>query len=165
MIGRGRVVRRVYLTKEMAAFCDWSHLRTVVRIESETLDKKGNRIAYENRYYLSSLKEPTLSAKQWLLLVRKHWGVENNCHHTLDTAFDEDDHPWIQANPRGALAIMVLRRIAYTRLTLFRSVTQRSEERRAIAWAVLLESMRYALIGASDAMLAGLRSRILVAPV
>ena len=163
--GIGTVVRRVYLTEEMADFCDWTHLRTVVRIESETLNKKGERMAHENRYYLSSVKRATLSDNQWLMLVRKHWGVENNCHHTLDTAFAEDDHPWIQADPRGALVVMVLRRIAYTILTLFRRVTQRSENRRAIPWAVLLDSLRYALIRASEALLVGLRTRTLALPV
>ncbi|MCK6537619.1 MAG: hypothetical protein L6Q84_32000, partial [Polyangiaceae bacterium] len=35
----------------------------------------------------------------------------------------EDDHPWIEQNPRATVVVMVLRRIAYTLLSLWRSVT------------------------------------------
>jgi hypothetical protein len=40
----------------------------------------------------------------------------------------------IEAHPRAALVGAVLRRIAYTLLSLFRSVTQRSDERRNVPW-------------------------------
>ena len=139
----------------------WEHLRTVLRVESETLDPKGRRIAYENRYFVVSLPAARLTPKQWLLLVRLHGGVENNCHHTLDTAFQEDNRPWIESDPRGALAVAVLRRLAYTLLTLFRSVTQRSDERRATPWLDLLRWFYNALIAATDADLATLRPRAL----
>ena len=59
-------------------------------------------------------------------------------HQILDGAFAEDDHPWITSNPRGALVVVMLRRIAYTVLTLFRSVTQRSDERRHMPWKGLM---------------------------
>ena len=49
-----------------------------------------------------------------------------------------DDHPWIEAHPRGAKAIALLRRIAYNLLTLFRSVTQRCDERRRTPWRTLM---------------------------
>ena len=163
--GKNSVIRRVYLTKEMAAFEDWEHLRTVVRIESETLDKQGKRIAYENRYYLSSLAQLALSPKQWLVVVRKHWGVENNCHHTLDQAFQEDDHPWMNTNPKAVVSLMILRRIAYTLSTLFRSVTQRSDEQRAIPWDLLMRRISCALITATETTFAGLRIRVLATSV
>jgi hypothetical protein len=66
--------------------------------------------------------------------------------------------------PEGMLVIALLRRIAYTLLTLFHSVTQRSEERRAIPWNVLLQDIYAALLTATDAQLAGLRSRPRAAP-
>lgn len=55
---------------------------------------------------------------QWLLLVRRHWGVETS-HQILDVAFEEDDHPWIEQNPRATVVVMILRRIAYTLLALW----------------------------------------------
>jgi hypothetical protein len=157
--GRRTVVRRVYLTEEMAGFGGWKHLRTVLRIESETLDADGQRTAHENRYFVASLHASRLTAAQWLLVVRHHWGVENNCHHTLDTAFREDDRPWIESSPRGMLVVALLRRLAYNLLTLFRSVTQRSAERRATPWLDLLRWFYNAIISATDTDLFELRPR------
>jgi hypothetical protein len=154
-----RWVRRLYLSAEIAAFGGWEHVRTVLRVESEQLDDKGRRGAYENRYFLASLPLARLTASQWLLLVRRHWGVENNCHHTLDSVFREDEHPWIQTEPRGALAVLLLRRIAYNLLSLFRSVTQRSEEHRATPWRTLIGYLRHAFVAATHDDVVGLRPR------
>jgi hypothetical protein len=57
------------------------------------------------------------------------------------------------------LAVLVLRRIAYTILALFRSVTLRSDHNRATPWLVLLRSVRDALVAATAEHLAGLRPR------
>jgi hypothetical protein len=69
------------------------------------------------------------TGEQWLSLVRHHWGVENNCHNTFDAMFHEDDKPRIELNPQGTVVMMLLRRISYTLLTLFRAKTQHSDER------------------------------------
>jgi hypothetical protein len=157
-VAGGRWVRRLYISAEMAHF-QWDHLRTVLRIESEKLDANGQQTAYENRYFLSSLPLARLSPAQWLLVVRRHWGVENNCHHTLDAVFQEDEHPWIDGDPQGALAVLLLRRVAYNLLSLFRSVTQRSDERRAAPWRWLIDHLAYALQASTDADIASLRLR------
>jgi hypothetical protein len=83
----------------MSGFEGWSHLRTVLLVESETFDAAGRRTAHEHRYYLSSLPlgAPFAAA---LALVRLHWGVET-AHQILDVAFAEDDHPWIESVPRA----------------------------------------------------------------
>jgi len=95
---------------------------------------------------------------QWMLLIRRHWGVETT-HQTLDVAFEDDDHPWIEQNPRGMLVVAILRRIAYTLLALFRGVTQRSGERRAMPWKLLLRNIHTALLVTTDVDLARLRLR------
>jgi len=71
-------------------------------------------------------------------------------HQILDTAFEEDDHPWIEACPRAALVVAILRRVAYTILALFRSVTQRSNERRATPWKTLMTELFVALISTTE---------------
>ena len=115
------------------------------------------------RFWNTSLPHDALTPAQWLEALRSHWGVENNNHHTLDTAFAEDERPWITGESRGTLAVLVLRRIAYTLLTLFRSVTQRSEERRGMPWRRLLGWVRDTLVGITDDEVAGLRRRGLLA--
>jgi hypothetical protein len=136
----------------------WDHLRSVFRVETETVDASGNRLRIENRYVISSLAADRLTPEQWMLLTRRHWGVETT-HQTLDVAFEEDDHPWIEQNPRGMLVVAILRRIAYTLLALFRGVTQRSDERRAMPWKHLLRAIHMALLLTTDVQLTGLRPR------
>jgi len=112
----------------------------------------------DERYLLSSLPSVRLTADHWLLVARRHWGVETS-HQILDSAFEEDDHPWIetlrhnrrgQACPRPALVVAILRRIAYTMLALFRSITQRSDERRATPWETLMTDLFVALITTTE---------------
>ena len=93
--GRHEVTRRLYITSEMAGFLDWAHLETTLRVESEVVDIETGEVVTQkeedvNRYFISSLESDKLTADQWLKLVRMHWGVENNCHNTWDTAFEED---------------------------------------------------------------------------
>jgi hypothetical protein len=140
----------------------WSHTKTLLRIESTT--RRGDELVeQEVRFWNSSLRADELTPVQWLELTRSHWGVENNNHHTLDTAFAEDSRPWITGDARGTLAVLMLRRIAYTLLALFRSVTQRSEERRGMRWLSLLSWVRDTLVGVTEDEVAGLRRRGLLA--
>jgi hypothetical protein len=46
---------------------------------------------------------------------------------------------------------MILRSIAYTLLTIFRSITQRSDERRSEPWRELFQGVYDALLVATDA--------------
>ena len=86
--------------------------------------------------------------------------MENGCHHTFDAVFREDDRPWIPSNPQGTLVVQMLRRIAYNLLTLFRSVTLRSESARAIPWRELMRTIVLALTLARLEDLDGLRRRL-----
>jgi len=125
----------------------WPHAKTFLSVEYVKV-QHGVIVERDDRMLVSSLDPKRLTSAQWLLLVRSHWGVENQNHHTLDTAFAEDDRPWIEADANGMLAVLLLRRIAYTMLALFRSVTQRSDENRATRWKLLLAWVRDALVAA-----------------
>jgi len=159
LLGGGRsVLRRLYLTERMSGFL-WTSLRTVIRVESETIEPDGRRTSYENRYFASSLARTELSDEQWLALARLHWNVENNCHGCLDISFQEDNHPWIETDAQGAVVMALLRRIAFDLLALFRSITQRSPERRATPWKRLMHSIWLACVTLVEADVAGLRPR------
>jgi hypothetical protein len=140
----------------------WRHARTLLRVDS-VKRRRGEVAEQESRMYVASLAADRLTPAQWLQLFRCPWGVENNNHHTLDTAFAEDDRPWIEADENGMLAVLVLRRIAYTLLTLFRAVTLRSDESRATRWKDLLAWVRDVLVAATIEQLAGVRLREVVA--
>ncbi len=165
--GNHAVTRRLYMSTEMAGFLDWTHLQTTLRVESEIVNIKTKKVVEQkeedvSRYFISSLKGDGLTASQWLKLVRMHWGVENNCHNTWDVAFEEDDRRWIVTNPKGAMNVMMLRRLAYNMLALFRSVTQRSEENRLTPWKDILRWVYNTLIVAQKNDLASLRKRTAV---
>jgi hypothetical protein len=148
--------RELYATSEMTGF-QWDHLQTVLRVR-RTRSERGKPVSTEDRYFVTSLPFTRLSPKQWLGLVRSHWAVET-CHWTLDTVFLEDRHPWIEADPKAALAIALLRRLAYNLLSLYRSVTQRSAERRATPWRGLVRAVEKALTMVTEQQLEGLRIR------
>jgi hypothetical protein len=136
----------------------WPHAKTFLLVEYARV-RHGVVVERDDRLLVCSLDPNRLTTAQWLLLVRSHWGVENNNHHTLDTAFAEDERPWIEADANGMLAVLVLRRIAYSLLALFRSVTQRSDDGRAIRRRVLLAWVRDTLVAAGPEHTMGLRVR------
>lgn len=158
------VIRKLFIANivERKERCFWKHTRTMLRVRSETL-VKGVVTKCEDRYYASSLSPKGLSYKQWLSLVRNHWAVENNCHGTFDLFLQEDDFPIIQMEPVGALAVTILRRVAYNLLSLFRSVTQRSEDRKATPWRDLMRWFYNKVIGSRASDTRGLRPRRLAA--
>jgi hypothetical protein len=163
VVGKTTVTRRLFTTTELAGYLGWDHLRTVVRVQSDKRDIATNVVLeQEDRYFLSSLSRDALTDAQWLLLVRNHWWVENGCHQVWDKIFREDDKPWIEAGAgscQGTVVVMLLRRIAYNLLALFRSVTQRSEQRRQTPWKDLMRWVYNTLIAARAADLTGLRPR------
>jgi len=91
--------------------------------------------------------------------------TRHNNHHTFDTAFAEDERPWIEADANGMLAVLLLRRIAYTLLALFREVTLRSDANRATRWKDLLTWVRDALVAAAPEHTTNLRVREVCAAV
>jgi hypothetical protein len=133
----------------------WPHAKAFLAVEYVRI-QRGAVVERDERIFVSSYDPRRLTPAQWLLLVRSHWGVESS-HHTLDTAFAEDDRPWIAADPHGMLAVLLLRRVAYTLLSLYRAVTLRSDENRATRWRTLLLSVRDVLVAATEDQLAGLR--------
>lgn len=91
--GHGRIeVRRAYAIevnqykKQIPTQREWKKLKSIVMIESER--DLGSHKTQDRRYYISSC-EP--SAAMLLDTARKHWGVENSLHWTLDVTFREDE--------------------------------------------------------------------------
>jgi hypothetical protein len=153
--------RRIFITKEMAAFLDWDHLGLVLRVQHIRIEH--GRTIEHNRYFVTSRTEGAFTPEQWLLIVRRHWvATENGCHNICDVAFQEDAHPWIDGDDKGMLNVLILRRIALNLLTLFRGVSLRSEDNRLMPWASLLRAFRDALLLATLSLVDGLRDRACV---
>jgi hypothetical protein len=141
--------------------CIWPHTKTLLRVDSETrqtLEDGTTQLTRERRFYCCSLPQHTLFPEQWLRMVRMHWAVETT-HQILDVSFREDDHPWIVNDSNGALAVAILRRVAYTLLTLYRCVSLRSDDNRTMPWKRLMQWLYDTLIAAGDTAVCGLRNK------
>jgi hypothetical protein len=147
-----------WVTDELAGWLDWPELNAVVRIHKVTTDKHGNVKASEDRYYVSSVFSTRLTPDEWLDLIRRRWGVENQCHMIWDKILREDKRPWILA-PAGMVVVQLLRRLAYNLLTLFRSVTLRSERTRSQSWTHLMRDIYRSLVRADIETMSGVRRR------
>ena len=108
----GRSVQRsLYRSEEIAGAHGWTHLRQVWLVRQVSRYPDG-RVSVEDRYYLTNLRSGRLKPAQMLLVVRNHWGIENDCFWSLDAQFGEDDHPWVTTG-RALLVLGVLRLMAY----------------------------------------------------
>ena len=147
----------------------WRHTRTILKVVGETYEidpdtrEKIRLKSTKTRFFVTSLAVSELTPEKWLQLVVMRWGVET-VHQVLDCAFEEDKHPWITSDANGALAVMLLRRLVYTVLTLFKSVTLRSEENREMPWRELLDQVRDTLEWADGKAIDGLRPRTFAVP-
>ena len=130
----------------------------MIRVHVTRTDKTTGVVRSENRYYISSLSADHMTAEQWQTLIRRRWSVENQNHNTWDRIFLEDDRPWLR-RPQGMVVMMLLRRLTYNMLAIYRSVTSRSERKREQPWKELMQDLRDALIRATLPQLEGLRRR------
>ena len=112
--GTRSVRRALYRGEQLAGAHGWSHLRQVWLVRQSSRDKDG-QITIEDRFFLTNLRPGRLTPQQVLLVVRNHWGIENDCFWSLDAQFGEDDHPWVTTG--CALAVLgLLRLMAYNLL-------------------------------------------------
>jgi predicted transposase YbfD/YdcC len=87
----GRIEQRTYeITDNLGLLdeiqCRWKNVKSIVRVTS-TVDIDGvNRDSV--RYFITSLSPDAVEIAN---VIRGHWGIENNLHWILDTAFDDDD--------------------------------------------------------------------------
>lgn len=91
--GHGRVeVRRAYVIDfskyklDIPSGLKWKKLSQVVMIES--IREGANFKTEDMRFYITSSQA---TPEKLLFATRKHWGVENSLHWTLDVTFREDE--------------------------------------------------------------------------
>lgn len=91
--GHGRIETRTAYTldfnpykKHMPSGGQWKQLKKLVMIES--IREGHNFKTQDTRFYITS---SDASAEKLLNATRKHWGVENSLHWTLDVTFREDE--------------------------------------------------------------------------
>lgn len=162
---RKRVVRKLTLRSVKPAHKNtllWEHTRTVFRVVNEVYED-DELVSTYTRYSVSSLEAKELQPEQWLELHVIRWDVET-AHSILDTAFAEDERPWIRASAQGNLAVQLLRRVAYTLMTLYKHVTIRNEDDSLAPWRRHFEWVKDMLKWATSEDVANLRPRTYSVP-
>jgi predicted transposase YbfD/YdcC len=86
----GQIETRIYtqmpVPKDLPMQGDWQGLKSIGTVVRSY--KKAGKEYADIRYYISSLP---VGVKQFARAIRKHWGIENGCHWTLDMTFREDE--------------------------------------------------------------------------
>ena len=80
----------------------WAGLKSIVAVTAER--ETAKKTSRETRYFISSLD--ATDPKRLGYIVRAHWGIENNLHWVLDTAFKEDDQRTRLGNSAANMAIL-----------------------------------------------------------
>jgi predicted transposase YbfD/YdcC len=125
-------VRTCKIISQLNYFPDaqgWKNLKSLVCIESQRTS--NDKITYEKRFYLSSLKPNAQSLAQ---LIRGHWAIENNLHWTLDVAFNEDLHRLKDKN--AAFCCTAIRRFA---LALIKNAKISDDSVKSQRWQIALD--------------------------
>lgn len=128
--GHGRIEERtVYVSDDLDWLPmkeEWKGLRSIVMIEStRSMNEKTSK---EIRYYLASLEA---DATQVSKAVRKHWGIENKVHWTLDVVYKEDESQL--STGHAAENMSIFKRLAMNILNLDndKKISLASKRRRA----------------------------------
>lgn len=115
-----------------------------------TSDHRGDVVAVEQRHFVTSIPAGSLTRDQELSLVRMHWAIENGCHWTLDVMLGEDENHPCQASRASIETVSWLRIIGYNAVSAWRHLAPR-KDRRPMAWARAMETLRDALLAAQVA--------------
>ena len=140
--GHGRVETRcAWISADLEAALStvaWPGLQSIGMVEAtRTL---GGKTSVEQRFYLSSLSP---EAEQFAQAVRKHWGIENQRHWSLDVTFREDQSRLRTGH--GAENFAVLRHIALN--LLHQEPSTKSLPRKRLACALNPDYLLKVLLG------------------
>lgn len=143
-----RIRRELWRSDAADGYLGWQNLRQIWLVRQTTTDKDGNVLHVEDRYFISNVLWNRLKAGQILVLVRRHWGVENDCFKSLDIQWQEDTKPWwTEGNAVPALGI--LRLMAYNVAQYLRKrrlCVQEAGRWLPTPWRKIFELLKEALI-------------------
>ena len=101
--GHGREEIRSYIQmpvpKELKGLELWKGLKSIGM--ATLVCVRNGKETTETRYYISSLE---VGVKQFARAVRSHWGIENDCHWSLDMIYREDESRIREPNLRENFA-------------------------------------------------------------
>ena len=103
--GHGRIETRSYWITDAIDFLpqkgEWKKINTIGMVES--VRKENGKVSYEYRFYIGSIEK---NAECFASAVRKHWGIENQLHWSLDMVFREDESRMRKGNSAENFAVV-----------------------------------------------------------
>ena len=89
---------------------NFPHVETAIKVRRKS-SKAKNPNSFETSYYVSSIAAHTYTPKQWLTLIRGHWGgIESRNHWRKDACLFEDKTR--SRNPNIVATLCMLRNVA-----------------------------------------------------
>ena len=104
-------------------------VRRLIKITAKVV--KFGHVSYETRYYISNL---TISAKEFLHIIRSHWAIENSLHYVKDVAFQEDFNR--MRTKQIPVVTSLLRSLAINLLNI-NKISNKTQARKLFAWGAL----------------------------
>jgi len=152
--GGKQIKRRLWRTFEMRNFTNsvgcWRHLRQTWLVRQYTRQPDG-REEVEDRFFITSVLRNRLTPAEILLLVRRHWGVENDSFNSLDVQWREDHGPWCTQGQAvwalGLLRLMAYNMVQYLRKRRLRRRDADGQWRTPPRWRSVFEAVKDALKG------------------
>jgi predicted transposase YbfD/YdcC len=87
----GRIeTRRIWCSSQLNDYLDFPHVGQVFMVERDVIDKKSGSCRTEVVVGVTSCTPEQASPAAVLRDNRRHWSIENSCHHVLDMTWDED---------------------------------------------------------------------------
>ena len=137
----GRKIRRLlWVTHDMAGWPDWEHLTQVFLVRTLQQLDDGSTTVLDERFFVTNMTRGMLTAERALLVIRRHWRIENAVFGTLDRKdlWAEDSTPGWSVKGEGLMNTSILTCVAFNLLSLFRGVHLRSEANRRAKWLRVL---------------------------
>lgn len=149
----GTIERRMFGRKVEPGDMWGGNYRQIWRVR-RTREKNGQLVSAEDRIFITSLPEDRLTAAQSLAAVRAHWGIENDCHWSLDVPWREDTTAWVKVGlARESLSL--LRMLAYNLVRVLRHRVLKGPAKGNIPYRELFERIRDALVSPAVRSAAG----------
>jgi len=104
-------------------------VRRLIKITAKVV--KFGHVSYETRYYISNL---TISAKEFLHIIRSHWAIENSLHYVKDVAFQEDFNR--MRTKQIPVVTSLLRSLAINLLNI-NKISNKTQARKLFAWGII----------------------------
>jgi predicted transposase YbfD/YdcC len=119
--------RTIEVSSALRGYLDWPYAEQVFKLQRHIRRMRDGKVSQEIAYGITSLTAEEASPQRLLMLVRKHWQIENGLHYRRDETLRED---WCHLRMGQAARVMAIINNLVLGLLLRRGVTNVPQARR-----------------------------------